>query len=121
VTATPQDLARTFVERERRRIEALEARRGEVVARLREVAPGLAERLGASRIYLFGSMAWSNVHEGSDVDIALEGIPADRHFKAWAVVEEELRGVGVEVEVVLLEELDPDFRERIVHEGMRLA
>ena len=73
----------------RERAEREATRRRELASRARaeagRVAQVLVREFGASRIYLFGSLAQEGrFHEWSDVDLAVEGIAPERFFKAWA-------------------------------------
>lgn len=76
--------------RERARREATHWRsltskaRGEA----RRAAQVLVHEFGATRVYLFGSLAREGrFHERSDVDIAAEGIAPEQFFKAWAAAD----------------------------------
>ena len=69
-------------------------------------------------MYLFGSLAWGGFHEGSDVDLAVEGIAPDR--PAQAATEASAAAHHV-VELFALEDLPDAFRERVTSEGRRLA
>ena len=37
---------------------------------------------GASEVFIFGSVANGNEHKGSDIDIAVSGIPPEKFIKA---------------------------------------
>ncbi len=50
----------------------------------REIANGLKEKFNAKKVVLFGSLATMEFIEGSDIDIAVWGIPYDNFFKAVA-------------------------------------
>ncbi len=48
----------------------------------------LKERFGARRVVVFGSLAhgaW--FHARSDIDLAVEGIPPEDFFRAWAALD----------------------------------
>jgi len=49
------------------------ARREEVLERLRAFLRGMAERLPVEEVWLFGSLARGEVHEGSDIDLLVIG------------------------------------------------
>ena len=40
-----------------------------------EIATNLLQKEGCHSIYLFGSMVTGNIHEGSDIDIGIKGLP----------------------------------------------
>ena len=48
------------------------------------IATGLKEKFNAKKVVLFGSLATMEFIEGSDIDIAVWGIPYDNFFKAVA-------------------------------------
>lgn len=55
---------------------------------LREAIQRAAEALksfGAREVYLFGSAAADTMREGSDVDLAVSGLPPEVFFKAMGV------------------------------------
>ncbi|MDI7267721.1 MAG: nucleotidyltransferase domain-containing protein [Myxococcota bacterium] len=74
--------------RERARAEeAARVRRGvEARSRLPEILQVLCGEFGARHIVLFGSLATGGFHETSDIDLLVDGVPADRWFEADARV-----------------------------------
>ena len=56
----------------------------EVMNIAREIANGLKKKFNAKKVVLFGSLATMEFIEGSDIDIAVWGIPYDNFFKAVA-------------------------------------
>ena len=71
----------------------------------------LGERFGARRVYLFGSLSKGLFWEGSDIDLAVEGMSLEQYLKALA----ELRVVdGIHLDVVHLDYCRPSFKERIL-------
>ena len=42
---------------------------------------------GAREVYVFGSVAAGRAHEGSDVDLAVAGLPPERFFATMARLE----------------------------------
>ena len=44
----------------------------------------LLQAAGAQEVYLFGSMAEGRAHEGSDVDLAVAGLPPEKFFATMA-------------------------------------
>jgi len=107
--------------RERATREA--ARRCELASRARvearHVAHVLVREFGASRVYLFGSLAQEGqFHERSDVDLAVEGLAPERFFKAWAAA-----GAcsDVPIELVDLDEVGEPMRALILQYGELLC
>lgn len=111
---TPEDSARALTERARRAALELSARRDALRHSAGRAAELLRTRFGATRVILFGSLAWGGFHAGSDVDLAAEGIPAEGAGRAEAEV---ARMLGHPVELFRLEELPESFRLRVLTEG----
>lgn len=63
--------------------------------------------LGASEVYLFGSAARHQFTSGSDLDLAVQGVPAGRIFTA---VSRASDAAGVEVDLVDLGDDTPLVR-----------
>jgi predicted nucleotidyltransferase len=57
--------------------------------RVRQAAEALKSYFGARRVVLFGSLVdGEDFGEGSDIDLAVEGIEAFDHWQAWWFSEE---------------------------------
>jgi predicted nucleotidyltransferase len=79
----------------------------------------LVREFGASRVYLFGSLAREGrFHERSDMDLAVEGIAPERFFKAWAAAGAHS---NVPVELVDLDEVGDSKRSLILKYGELLC
>lgn len=105
---------RTAREAARRRELASRAR-----AEARRAAHVLVREFGASRVYLFGSLAQEGwFHERSDVDLAVEGIASERFFKAWAASGAHS---DVPIELVDLDEVGEPMRKLILEYGELLC
>ena len=72
----------------------------------------LKER-GAREVYIFGSVATGNIHEDSDVDIAVEGLPPELFFKVMGEVNSLL---GRSLDLIDLDEQSP-FTRYLKEEG----
>jgi predicted nucleotidyltransferase len=101
----------------RREVEERERRAVILRARVREAAACLVERYAAKRVWLFGSLAWGEIDEHSDVDLLVEGLGDDRWDAASALLEER---IGVPVDLVRVEEADASLVERVKHDGLLL-
>ena len=119
---TPEKIAgyrRHAREREAERQLALERRKAQAWAAARLAATVLKAEYGATRVILFGSLAhgawW---HEDSDVDLAAEGIPSDRFWRAWGAVER--LAPGIEINLAPLETVKSSIRRSIAAEGVDL-
>ncbi len=102
--------------RQERRADAATARRARTIAR--RVAHFLARRYGARRVVLCGSLARGDFRRGSDIDLAVEGVPAARFFEAGAAA---ARAAGeFEIDVVPIEAATRRYREWLADEGIVL-
>ncbi len=69
----------------------------------------LKHRFGVKAVYLFGSVRGDTpFHEASDIDIAVEGLPSERLFEAWAELE-RIVPEGVKVDLIDLERAKPEL------------
>lgn len=88
---------------------------------LRAEAGVLARRLleepGVTHVWLFGSLAWGTPHTDSDIDLAAAGLSEQRYFR---LLGELLMNASVSVDLVRLEDVDENFRQRILEHGVPL-
>lgn len=85
----------------------------------RELARTLAQRYGATRIVLVGSLARGEFGSGSDIDLAVEGVPAEHFFAAGAELE-RLAG-EFKVDLVPLESANPFYLAQVAQTGVALT
>jgi len=45
---------------------------------------------GCKAVYLFGSMITGKIHQNSDIDIGITGLPAKKYFRVYALLDKEL-------------------------------
>jgi len=45
---------------------------------------------GCKAVYLFGSMVTGKIHQNSDIDIGITGLPAKNYFRVYAFLDKEL-------------------------------
>ena len=110
----PEHTAATLVQRFEREASRINARSERLRDQIHHHVPKTAHRVGAKRVYLFGSLVWGGAHLGTDVDLAVEGLDsvATGNFAA------ELFGViDAWLDVVRLETASEGLRERIVEDG----
>ena len=50
----------------------------------------LLKNAGSRNVYLFGSMVTGNIHENSDIDIGISGLPPQRYLKVYAHLDKEI-------------------------------
>ncbi len=74
----------------------------------------LVRQYGARRIILFGSLVKGRFVEGSDIDLAVEGLAPADFYPALAAVN---RVTSRWVDLKPLEDLDPFFRRRVLDTG----
>jgi len=73
------------------------------------------DRFKARRAILFGSVVGHGTwHPGSDLALAVEGIPPEQFFQAWAALR-ELLPPGLDVALVDLEHAGEALHARYVH------
>ncbi|MEZ4610032.1 MAG: nucleotidyltransferase domain-containing protein [Caldilineaceae bacterium] len=77
----------------------------------------VAERFGATRVILFGSLARGRFRLDSDIDLAVAGLAKGDLFRAMAGA---LEFTNRWVDIKPLEEVDPHFRLRILETGIDL-
>ena len=85
-------------------------------ADLKERIGGAAAALraaGAREVYVFGSAARGHLREGSDIDLAVSGLPAERFFEAMGKAGDAL---GRTLDLVDLDE-DSPFTRYLREEG----
>lgn len=111
--ATAADIARLFAARSRVREERTAAHCQRMLASVPELV-GLLVTRGASRVWVFGSLAWGTAHEGSDLDLAAEGLPAAELLGAQGAL---LMAAPGRVDLVRIEEAPAALAARIRAEG----
>ena len=79
---------------------------------IQRAAAALRE-LGAREVYVFGSAARGTLRGGSDVDLAVSGLPPEVFFRAMGCAADAL---GREIDLVDLDEDDP-FTRYLREEG----
>lgn len=113
-----QELDRRWAEEQRQ----LEERRQVLVEAASAAARALRQRWPVVQgVWLFGSAQEpGSFQRHSDLDLAVEGLPAAAHGQALGVVEAIVDGVlaaagegGIAIDVVRSEDLPPHWRERL--------
>lgn len=84
----------------------------------RHLAKILKKEFLARRVILFGSLvSRDNFHFRSDIDLAVEGLPDDRFFKAVGKI---IRISRFPVDIKPLEDMSEDSRREIEERGILL-
>jgi predicted nucleotidyltransferase len=115
---------KTYTEAWRRRRrserEALALLHQQLLQAAQKSANLLEEKYAVRAVYLFGSVAWpERFHADSDLDLAVEGLPDEKYFRALAELW-RLLPAGRELNLVPLEAAFPELAERVRQEGLVL-
>ena len=79
--------------------------------KVRKFSIMLGEKYGVKRIYLFGSLAEGSFLEGSDIDLAVEGMKLESYLKTLA----EYRVVDeIHLDILHLDFCKPEIKKRIL-------
>ena len=78
-----------------------------------ERAAAVLKELGAREVYVFGSAASGTLREGSDIDLAVSGLPSKVFFRAMGLAADTL---GRAVDLVDLDD-DGPFTRYLREEG----
>ena len=104
--------------RETRRLALLEERLRALRAGAAAAAAVLKRDFGATRVVLFGSAAHGHgIHERSDIDLAVEGVPPALFWSAAAAAE---RAARFELDLVDLAYAKPGLRAHVEQTGIEL-
>ena len=108
-----------------RRLHVAEERRKRRVREASAAAQRCAQLLyddyGVSKVYLFGSLSKpEGFHDGSDIDLAVAGLPPRLYFKALADLWRQLPP-AMKLDLVPFEDADPELRKRLLKEGVTLS
>lgn len=117
IRVTAEETARHLqrLAQQRRRLAVARAER--LRKRLPEAARLLRSHYGAESVVLFGSLAAGRPREGSDVDLAVAGLPSARYFDALSTL---MTLFGAPVDLVRLEEAPQSLLARVAAEGEAL-
>lgn len=113
----------SYIEAWHARWKREEQQRAALEERARRLVPELAQHLrvayGASRVFLFGSLAWGGFRWGSDIDLAAEGLPAGHAlYRASAELDEMAK--PFRVELVALEDASDELVSKIAERGIEV-
>jgi len=111
---SPAALAQTLVARHRDQRAREQDRGRELLSLLLQQGVELIRNAHAQRAWLIGSLAAGHFGTGSDVDLVVEGLSLERWPELWAQLGDLL---GVEIDLLRIEELPDAFQERVRREG----
>jgi len=55
-----------------------------------ETAANLLKSEGCQSVYLFGSLVTGKIHQNSDIDIGIKGLPPEKFFRVYAKLDNNL-------------------------------
>jgi uncharacterized protein len=108
-----------YIERWKHRL-ALQQEQNQALAhqarqKLPQLIQLLTDRFHATQIILFGSLAKGTFRQGSDIDLAVAGIPPENYFSAIAATNRLSDSFPIDLKP--LEDLDPHFFQRVIQTG----
>jgi len=53
-----------------------------------ETAANFLKNEGCQSVYLFGSMVTGKIHQNSDIDIGIKGLPPEKFFRVYAQLDD---------------------------------
>jgi len=110
---------RTALAREAIRQQEAQCRRQAAWSVARQAACVLKETFGATQVIAFGSLvhgAWFGPR--SDIDLAVEGVPADAFWRAWRTLDD--LDPAFEIDLVAIESAPEQLRDEITSQGVAL-
>ena len=119
------DMARDYAAGWSRRLDVAKESRNkrvrEAAAAAQRCAQLLYDNYGVSKVYLFGSLSKPETfHDGSDIDLAVAGLPPRLYFKALADLWRQLPP-SMKLDLVPFEDADPELRKRLLKEAVTLS
>jgi uncharacterized protein len=84
----------------------------------RELIRQVAERHGARNVRVFGSFARGEARADSDLDLLVEAGPDTTPWFPGGIVADLEEALGRRVDVVTLNGLSPDLRDRVLKESV---
>lgn len=109
-----EECARALIARMEARQDASRARAESLRTEAASAASVLMMEFGARRVWLFGSLAWGEPHEASDVDLLVEGLAVG---SARAAERRVGQLVSAGVDLVRVEDAPPGLADRVRREG----
>lgn len=113
MSVTPREMAEHHLLLVRERAARTAELREKVLSELPGIVEDLRKRFGVRRVVLFGSFARGEIHERSDLDLAVEGLPARDYYRAVAAC----LSASVPVDLIRIEDATEGLRRRIEEEG----
>ena len=55
-----------------------------------EIAANFLKKEGCQSVYLFGSMVTGKIHQNSDIDIGIKGLPPEKFFRVYSQLDDNV-------------------------------
>jgi len=91
-------------------------RKGELRKLAEKIAQMLKKRYKVKRVFLIGSLVKGYIHERSDVDLVVEGLPPEFYIRALVDASDIVQW-QVEVNLIPFENAFESLREKTLKEG----
>ncbi len=88
----------------------------QLITLARECARLLKDKYRTKRVFLVGSLAGGVFHEQSDIDLVVEGLPAELYVRALTELYDILLP-GIELNLIPYEDAFESLKEKAVTEG----
>jgi predicted nucleotidyltransferase len=103
-------------EKEYKPTEKLEAKRQHLMSLAKKCAKLLKEKYGVKRVFLIGSLVYGIVHDKSDIDLVVEGLPPKEYIKALVDLSDLLQW-RVEVNLIPFEDAFESLKKKTLKKG----
>lgn len=77
----------------------------------------LRQKYNVKRVYIIGSLANGIFHDASDIDLVVEGLPAQLYIKALTDLYDVLKP-GVDLNLIPFEDAFDSLKEKTIKEGL---
>jgi predicted nucleotidyltransferase len=103
-------------EKEYKPTKEVEAKKQYLISLAKKCAKLLKEKYRVKRVFLIGSLAYGTVHDKSDIDLVVEGLPSERYIDALVDLNDILER-KIELNLIPFEDAFETLREKTLREG----
>lgn len=96
--------------------ESLSKRKERYTRMARKCSSFLKKNYHVKRVYIIGSLVSGFFHERSDIDLVVEGLPAELYIKALTELY-DLLSPGMELNLIPFEDAFDSLKEKTLREG----
>ena len=96
--------------------ESLASRKKRYTRMARECSSFLKKKYNVKRVYIIGSLVNGFFHHRSDIDLVVEGLPAEFYIKALTELY-DLLPPGMELNLIPFEDAFDSLKEKTLREG----